>query len=80
MATSMSLKNVRTPAPKWFMKTKKATSILVNGVIIILLALGYTENSLVMLLLKVGISTAMSALEAVIADSGDDEEPSEAVA
>jgi hypothetical protein len=79
MATTMSLKNVRTPAPAWFRKTKRAVSILVNGLIVILLALGYSDNSMVMLILKIGISTAMTALESVLADADvvEEETPEE---
>jgi hypothetical protein len=66
------INRVNQPAPKWFIKTKKAVSVLSNGIIIILLAMGYTDSSMVMLLLKVGVSTAMSTLEAILVDDGGD--------
>ena len=66
--TTISRKNIYKSAPVWFRKTKKALTILQDTTVIILLALGQSEHSLLMLLIRVGLSGALTALEAVLAD------------
>lgn len=68
---SLSVKNVNKPAPKWFRKLKSASGYLVDGAIVMMLALGHQDNSFIMLLLRVGYSRVMSALESILAN-GDD--------
>lgn len=63
--------NTNKPAPKWFRKLKSASGYLVDGAIIMVLATGHKDNSFLMLLLRVGYSRVMAAIEALIAN-GDD--------
>lgn len=70
MAT-VSLSNVHKQPPRWFRKTKRALTIACDGAIVFLLALGYSESSLYYLIARVGISTALQVVEAVLAE--DDE-------
>ncbi len=65
----VSITNVGLPAPKWFKRLSKAVSILSNTAVVIMLALGYAEDSLVMLIARVGISGFMSFIEALLTDS-----------
>lgn len=67
--TKVSITNVALPAPKWFKRLSKAVSILSNTAVIIMLALGYAEDSLIMLMARVGISGFMSFIEALLTDS-----------
>lgn len=62
------IERVNKPAPAWFRKTKKAALLLADTAIVILLARGYAENSLIMLYLRVGLSGALQALEAVLVE------------
>ena len=56
------------PAPAWFRKTKKALTLLSDTAVVILLAMGFAENSLLMLCLRVGLSGVLQALEAVLVE------------
>ena len=67
--TKVSITNVALPAPKWFKRLSKAVSILSNTAVVIMLALGYAEDSLIMLVARVGISGFMSFIEALLTDS-----------
>ena len=67
--TKVSITNVGLPAPKWFKRLSKAVSILSNTAVVIMLALGYAEDSLIMLIARVGISGFMSFIEALLTDS-----------
>ena len=67
MAT-LSTKHIQQPVPRWFRKTKAAVSHISDGAIIILLACGYADNSLVMLIVRIGISKGMAALGAFLAE------------
>ena len=69
--TTLSIKNTKKPAPKWFRKTKTATGYLIDGAIIIMLASGMKDNSFIMLLCRVGYSRLMAALDALLAN-GDE--------
>jgi len=48
--------------PNWFTKIKSVVSILSDTTVVILLALGYAENSLILLICRVGVSGVMNAL------------------
>jgi len=52
----------RTTKPNWFLKTKNSVSILCDTAVVMLLALGYAENSLEILICRVGISGLMNSL------------------
>lgn len=53
---------------KLFTKIKNAVSILSDTTVVILLALGYAENSLVILICRVGISGIMNAINVFLKD------------
>lgn len=54
--------------PTWFVRTRNATDALVDGSIIILLALGHTESSVLMLLLRIGYSYLKKAIGAFLGE------------
>lgn len=54
--------------PQWLRRLDKAVSLTTNTIIVILLALGYTEDSLIMLLVKVGSSYLMNMLDIFLND------------
>lgn len=62
------LKNLYKPAPKWFVKLKKAMSFLTDGAIVILLGIGYAEDSLVLLILRIGVSAVLNTIEVFLSD------------
>lgn len=64
--------NIRKPAPKWFRILNRIWSPTENTIIVILLALGYSNESLVMLLIKVGSSYGRTLLEAILVESEND--------
>lgn len=65
---TISTNNANKPAPKWFRKTKKALTLLADTACVMLLALGYQENSLVMLWCRVGLSGVLQSLEVLLAN------------
>ena len=68
MATTLSRKNLNKPAPRWFRRTKKAVTNLCDTAVIMLLAMGYADNSFAMLCIRTGVSGVLSAAEAFIAN------------
>ena len=73
MATTINLTgaNVNKPAPLWFTKTKNAVSVLADAAVVILLSAGLAkDNSLLILVIRVGISAVFNALNSVLADDG----------
>lgn len=68
---NVSIKNISKPTPRWFLKVKKAVSLSTNTAIVFLLALGYEDNSLIMLCVKLGISTAVQVIEVFLTDVDD---------
>lgn len=72
MPTSVDLTggNINRPAPKWFVKTKNAVSILADAAVVILITAGLAkDNSLLILIIRVGISAVFNALNSVLADT-----------
>lgn len=72
MPTSLDLTgaNINKPAPKWFLRTKSAVSILSDAAVVILITSGLAkDNSLTILYLRVGISALFNALNAALADT-----------
>jgi hypothetical protein len=59
---------MRRKKPTWFSKTKNAVSILSDTAVVMLLALGYAENSMEILICRVGISGVMNALNVFLKD------------
>ena len=68
MALKLSTKNIKSPAPKWFRRLKKSITLLADTAAVILLAMGFTENTLIMLLVRVGVSGILESAEALLAD------------
>ncbi len=66
--TTLSTDNTGKPAPKWFRKLKKALTILSDTTAVILLALGHGENSLIMLICRIGLSGVLESFEALLAN------------
>lgn len=64
---------ITSPAPKWYVRIKNALTILADTTCVILLALGYSENSLIMLILRVGLSGLLGAIGALLTDNKQDE-------
>lgn len=69
--TKVSIKNINSTPPKWFKRLNKSVSILSNTAVVIMLALGYAEDSLIMLIARVGISGLMGTIEALLTDNND---------
>lgn len=68
---TISPNNVNKPAPRWFRKLKRATTILSDTAVVMLLSMGYTDNSLIILWCRVGLSGILTALEAILANGED---------
>ena len=59
---------MKLPNKQKFQKISKAVSIISNTLVIILLGLGFEENSLTLLIARVGISGLRSAIEVFYTD------------
>lgn len=68
---SISPGNSNKPAPKWFRKFKKIWVNTETAAIVMLLAMGYTSESLLILGIKTGTSWLLENLETILAN-GDD--------
>lgn len=68
MAT-LNTKNVKLPAPKWFKLTKDISGVLLDATMAILLVLGYTNESTLMLLIRIAQSNIMKLLDVFLADT-----------
>lgn len=68
----MTVINIKKPAPIWFQKLKKIISLTTNTVILALLLFGYTNDSLILLILKLGSSYIMSILDILLANKDDE--------
>lgn len=66
--TNLSIKNYKKPPPRWFRLTKKVLSLTLNTVITALLILGYTNDSLVLLFIKLGESYVMNLLDTLLSN------------
>jgi hypothetical protein len=71
MPQSTILENMHKPAPRWFRKLKRATTVLCDTAVVMLLATGHQENSLIMLWCRVGVSGLLTALETFLANGED---------
>jgi hypothetical protein len=69
---SVSLQNTGKQSPLWFRKLKKIWSNTETLVIGILLLKGYTDGSLVMLLVKMGSQTLFENLDTILAHDVDE--------
>lgn len=62
------LKNINNPAPRWFRKFKRIVSLLSNMAVVFLLSLGYSDNSLIILVARVGVSGLMDIIDILVTD------------
>lgn len=65
---TLSRKNINKSKPKWFLKLKKVVTLLSDASVIILLGIGYADNSLLILLIRVGISALLESIQILISD------------
>lgn len=65
---SKLIQNMKTPAPRWFLRLKRAITLLADTTAVILLAFGYKENSLIMLIVRIGVSGILESMEALLSD------------
>ncbi|WP_298119344.1 hypothetical protein [Flavobacterium sp.] len=65
---TFSRKNYNKRKPSWFLRVKKAITLLSDAATIILLGIGYAENSLLILILRVGISAILESVQLLISD------------
>jgi hypothetical protein len=69
MATvKISKDGYKKPAPRWFRLTKKVLSLTLNTVITALLILGYTNDSLILLFIKLGESYLMNLFDTILSN------------
>lgn len=57
--------------PIWFRKLRKGITLLSDATIVILLGIGYTDDSLLMLVLRVGISAIVNTVEIFLTENPD---------
>ena len=65
------LKKINHNTPTWFRKLKKGITLLSDAAIIIMLGVGFAEDSLAMLVIRVGISAIMNTIEIFLSDEPD---------
>jgi len=65
---TLSRKNFNKTKPPKFLKIKKAITLLSDAAIIILLGLGYSDNSLIILILRVGLSAVLESIQLLISN------------
>jgi len=56
------------PAPRWFRLTKKISALTINTVMLVLLAMGYSSESMIMLIIKLGESYLMNLLDTILSN------------
>lgn len=59
----LSVNNYNQPTPVWFRKLKRAVSLTVTFGCALLLALGYTDQSLALIIIKLSESFLMNMLD-----------------
>lgn len=59
-------KRIKNDTPLWFRKVKKAITLTSDTAVVFLLATGHTQDSLAMLIVRVGLSYALNLLEIFI--------------
>lgn len=57
--------------PSWFRKIKKAVGIISDATIVILLGMGYAEDSLILLVIRVGVSSILNTIEIFLSEAPD---------
>lgn len=66
--SKLSYKNIYKPAPRWFRLTRLIVSWVVNLIILIMLALGYDEDGVILALTKVIQSAVADLFESLLAE------------
>ena len=56
-------KRIKADTPLWFRKVKKLITLTSDTAVVILLATGHSEESLTMLVVRVGLSYLLNAIE-----------------
>lgn len=69
--TKKLISRINQNTPVWFRKLRKAITTLSDATIVILLGIGYTDDSLIMLVLRVGLSALMSSIEIFLTEEPD---------
>lgn len=70
---SASIRNINKPAPKWFNILNRLFSPTENTIMLILLALGYTEHTLAMVVYKIVSGYLRSVLDIVLTEITSDQ-------
>lgn len=64
----LSVKNINKPAPLWYRKLRKIVSLVSNTAVVILLGMGYSDNSFWILVCRIGISGLMDTIDIFLSD------------
>ena len=64
----LSVKNINKPAPLWYRKLRKIVSLASNTAVVILLGMGYSDNSFWILVCRIGISGLMDTIDIFLSD------------
>lgn len=71
MATTVSMKNIGHPAPRWFRRTKKAILIMTMAANAMIASWGFTDELLtarLQLWCTIGIGALLESIEALLKD------------
>jgi hypothetical protein len=66
---TLNKQNAKLPAPKWFKLTREILGVVLDATMAILLVLGYTNESTLMLLIRIAQSNVMKILDVFLADT-----------
>lgn len=69
---TFSRKNINKRKPLWFIKLKRIVTVLSDAAIVILLGVGFSENSLILLILRLGVSAILNSIEIFLSDEDDE--------
>jgi hypothetical protein len=64
------INRIKANTPLWFRKLKRIITFLSDAAVVILLAMGYSENSLILLIFRVGISAVINSVETFLSFDG----------
>lgn len=79
MATTVSMKNIGQPAPRWFRRSKKAILIITMAANAMIASWGFSDQLLtarLQLWCTIGIGALLEAIEALLKDDNDVPVPS----
>lgn len=66
--TKVHYKNINCPEPRWFRRLRNAVSDASNTAAILLVAMGYEEDSFTILCVRIGISGIMRFIGLLLSD------------